>query len=315
MRTAGLSIFTTLLGLHALSTQAQTACHANNPLTWSISDLDKLQDVLKGPVIHLCSRGIEHEGDEIITYETKALSFQISRTITQSFEECKASFATIINQCIAGMNVGGGVVEGKDGVFYEIFDSSREDDGSKKFRFEKRSARDLKVDGENDDFGDLMESQVHGNLDTRAPKVKAKKPAAKKPATKPQANKPKPTLKPAAKTKSQSVKASKTSASIKADPTKTCDQLYALAIASREKEALGDQKRGAEAKSQGFVGSRIQIERRASKSALACRTNIKALNYPDAREMVCAPFIFDTLLTLPFFLINYVYKVPLLTAW
>lgn len=318
MRTAGLSVSAVLLGLHALSVQAQTACNTGHTFTWSISDLSKLQYALKGPVIHLCARGIEIEGDKVITYETSTLSFQISRTIAQSLEECKTSFATIIGQCIEGMNVNGGVVEGKDGVFYEIFNRGVGDDGTKEFRFEKRSTGDLESENEDHDFGDLMESLAYGSLDARAPKVKAKKPTTKKPATKkPEVKKPTPTPRPATKTKSQSVKASKTSSSIKTGPTKTCDQLYELAVASREKAALIDSKREVETKSRGFVGSRIQIEKRASqKRTLACGVTFNALKYPNARQMVCVPSIFDLYhLLYPSTASTCVYKVPSLIAW
>jgi hypothetical protein len=318
MRTAGLSVSVVLFGLHALSVQAQTACNTDHTFTWSISDLSKLQDALKGPIVHLCARGIETEGDKVITYETRTLSFQISRTIAQSLEECKTSFATIIDQCIESMSVDGGMFEGKGGVVYEIFNRSFEDDGTNEFRFEKRSTGDLEIEEEDGGFGDLMESLAYGSLDARAPKIKAKKPTTKKPATKkPEVKKPTPTPKPATKTKSQQVKASKTSSSIKAGPTKTCDQLYALAVASREKSALIDQKRGVEAKSRGFVGSRIHIEKRASsKTTLACDVDLKALGYPTARQMVCVPSIFDLYhLLYPSTSSTCVYKVPSLTAW
>jgi hypothetical protein len=135
-----------------------------------------------------------------------------------------------------------------------------------------------------DEFQGLIKrNSPDSSLEARAPKGgKVKKPKAN-PAPKP---KPKPTP------KSKLDKATKTSSSVKAGPTKTCKQL--IALASKEKRSIRLEARDIDIHDTleergGHVGSMVTIQKRRPKKGTACDIEFNALGYPpeNHRKLVC----------------------------
>jgi hypothetical protein len=301
MRAAGLSTFA-LLGLHTFSAQGETTCHTNEPLTtWSATDLSKLHDALVGPVVDLCNKGLQAE-NEVIIFEAGDVTFEITRDgNVQDAEDCKTAFAAIITQCIGGQNAGGGEVDSKKGVIYEIYHTGPDQPASEDFHIEGRDQGDFDVKGDVfDDFSELIkrdspDSSPDSSLEARAPKGgKAKKPKAKPaPKPKPESNpKLKATPKPKATPKLKSDKATKTSSSVNVGPTKTCKQLVELA--SKEKKSIRPEARDIEIHDaleghDGYVGSMATIQKRKVKKGMACGIVFNALGYPEAKhkKLVC----------------------------
>jgi hypothetical protein len=259
MRTIRLSAFAALVGLHTLGVKGETTCHADHSLnSWGVTDFSKIQDALLGPVNVLCNRSLNPGENDYVTHEVENLKFAISRKYAvQNIDECNSAFIKIVSQCIRAQNVGGGEAEGKDGISYEIFPS----------------------DVEHHKDGDDIEARAPARSSVKTPKAK---PNPKlKPIPKP---KPKPTPKPISTRASSAVQPLK---------TKTCKQVYALALSESKKASLTDERIGARAvaRDAGFVGSRMHVEARdTSKDAKGCGMKIDALNYPndeDMASMVC----------------------------
>lgn len=285
MRAAGLSTFA-LLGLRTVGVQGEITCHTNNPLTnWSVTDLSNVYDAIIGPVVDLCNKGLLAE-NAIITLEAGDVTFEITRDgSVQGAEDCNAAFAAIFVQCIGGQNAGGRKVDSGEGVMYEIYYAGPDQPTSKEFSIEGRDQGDIVIEDDVLDsfWGLIKRDSPDSSLEARAPKGgKVKKPNAK-PTPKP---KPKPTL------KSKSGKATKTSSSIKAGPTKTCKQL--IALASKEKKSIRPEARDIDINDaleerDGHVGSMATIQKRATKKGMACKIVFNALGYPNEghKKLVC----------------------------
>jgi hypothetical protein len=298
MRVTGLSAFAAFLGLHTLGVQGGITCNTDHSLAnWSVVNISKLQDALSGPVLDLCNRSLDPGKNEVITHEAEGVIFQITRETTQSAEECKTSFATIIAQCIDGRNVDGGEVDSKSGVVYEIYHYGPEHDDREpgEFHIKARDVVDFEHgngEHEHDGFADLLEMIGHdSSFEARAPKGgKAKTPKAKpKPAPPKPAPKPKPKPAKPKPTKPKPTPKSKTSSSVKAGPTKTCKQIYALA-SKPERGAVV--QRGFDT----YVGGMSHIEARVAakttpKKGSACKIGrFNALNYPKQVDLVRISF-------------------------
>jgi hypothetical protein len=307
MRTAILSTFVALIGLHALEINGKAACHSDQSITIDpIFDLINVQDVLSGPIANLCSQAIQ-TGDSLpITYSRGDITFQVIQSGTHSATECKNAFDTIVAECIRGLNVEGGKLVGVNGTAYDIYRrNSEQKPKSEASDWEARNTKDLVLVDDEQGLEDM-----HLSLDRRTTpkggraKAKAKKPhnlnsksqKAKKPkTTKPKTPKPK-TPKPKATkaktSKPKTMKASQTASAPRIGPTKTCKKLYAEDLASSKKSAAAANliSRG-EAIRQGFIGSRLHIEKRLTdKKALACGLTLSALDYPEHRQMASDPF-------------------------
>ena len=279
MRAAGLFAFAAHLGLHILGVQGVITCHADHSLTNSFStDLLKLQKALDGPVADLCNKGLalKVDKDKVLAYIDGNAVFKIERSETaQDAEECKTAFSAIISRCISDQLVRGGLFRAVGGrVLYEI----------------------SYVDAGNDDFVDLIQhnevlearAKKPAKKATKNPTKKPTKKPAKKPTKKPEQKPTKPSSKPSGKpTRNPPVKPSKTTASAKPTPTKTCKKLYAEAVAASKNAALTEKREESLTKREGFSGSRVHVEKRSSpKDGKACKVVLNALNYPDKKEMV-----------------------------
>jgi hypothetical protein len=316
MRTAVLFASLALIGLHALEINGKAVCHSDHSITIDPNfGLVNVQDVLSGPIADLCNQAIQTGNGQPITYSSGDITFQVIQPGTHSAKECKHAFDTIVAECIRSQNVEGGKLVGINGTVYDIYRRSLEQKPkSEASDWEARNAEDLKSGDDEQSLEDM-----YLGLDRRSPKggrakAKAKKPhnlnsksqKAKKPKTpKPKTSKPK-TPKPKA-TKSRTpkpktTKASKTASAPRIGPTKTCKKLYAEDLASSKKSAAAANLISRdEAIRQGFIGSRLHIEKRlTSKKAQACRQQLPALDYPEHHQMVSD---FLCIITCPFFLI------------
>jgi hypothetical protein len=290
MRQAGLVALAALLNLPSFLVNAETRCHTSqSPTDGFVANHFELHDALAGPVADLCTIGLHPGTDEVISHLVGDVIFNIARNKTaQDAKECTAAFALIVSQCIGGQNVGGRQIDGD--IVYEVHHiADNIGPGAISSILERAATQGL---GEKDSNGF---SNTFGRdllLDSRAPKagkVKAKpKPKPKpKPTTKPKpkpktTSKPKSTPTPKPVSKSKSIKATKTSSSVKPGATKTCKQMHALMLANQKKS-------GILAAREGFVGSRLSIEKRADKSTKACGISVDALPYPEKSNMVCTP--------------------------
>jgi cell division septation protein DedD len=282
MRAARLPAFAALLGLHILGVQGETTCYTDDLLTnWSVDDLSRLQGALVGPVFDLCNKGFTPGEDEVLTQQVGDVSFAIVREATaQDGADCKSAFSTIIKQCVIGQKVGGGVIESLsgNGVLYEVSHANAVHEKLEGSHVDVRDEDKFDVEeGHLDGFMDLVGHD--SSLETRAPKGgRAKTPKAKPKTPKPKPKPKTPTAKPKPKVskapKSKPAKASKTTSSAKPLATKSCDQLYAMALASRINEKPL-------ARRAGFVGSMAHIEKRNQKDGTACGIELNALDYPE----------------------------------
>ncbi|KAF9690792.1 hypothetical protein EKO04_011153 [Ascochyta lentis] len=231
MRTAGLFTPAALLSLHVLSAHAEPICNTNRPFSsaeFSIAHISSLQVTLGGDLTEFCGESFNAKNKNTFVHKVEGVTFQITGGVTQSIEECAASFAAIIAQCLVDQSADGGKVQLGDGVTYEVYHDNSEDhpDVLDATTIEERGPQD-----DQNDMDDLLHLMGSGGLESRAGKKKPAapaKPPANKPGSKPlPIGKPKPTPTPAKPTPSKPTptpsKPSSSSAA-KAAPTKTASR-------------------------------------------------------------------------------------------
>ena len=256
MRLAGLIALAAFLGCSTAEVQSKATCYTNGPELEHASDLG---NTLAGPVVELCNTALDHKEHNTIAHEVGGYTFSIVREGSlQDVNACKSAFWAIASDCISNGNIQGGELTDENNIIYRI--TSLEEDATSQSP-QKRKA-----------------------------KIPAKPKPKPQPQPKPKPQKPTPqpvTSPPKNTAKSSSKVLSKTSSAPAPLKTKDCKQLYAELLAEAKRTSLAKQKRTSEARRDGFVGSRVQVEKRDSpKTGTTCGTlKFDALNYPDSSDM------------------------------
>ena len=319
MRTAGLFTPVALLSLHVLSAHAEPTCHTDRPLSsaeLSAAHISNLQAALGGEVAEFCDEALHSNSEDTFLHKVEGVTFQITGRVTQSIEECTTSFAAIIAQCYVDQSLDGGEVQSGTGVTYEVY----HDDSEYHDVLDETTIDERDYQADQDDMDDLLHMMGSSGLERRAGMKKpAKAPAApKSPAApakppmapakpptapakppvvpaKPPTNKPGSTPSPIGKPKPTPTP----SPTPKPAPTKSCKQIYDIAVRDVLAESL--QLEQEETRLDGaaiagrdlYVGSMtsrrsmLELEKRTSKKGSGCDVKkFNALDYPESKNMV-----------------------------
>ncbi|OAG02084.1 uncharacterized protein CC84DRAFT_1252184 [Paraphaeosphaeria sporulosa] len=257
--------FPALWSIRVLFANAIDCYTLHHPNEYPVRNTSQLNNSLDGPVIELCGTG----GTHTIAHQTEGVSFSITRTTPQSFKECKESFVDIISQCVNGLGLRGGELEGANGTLYRI---SFEDPADR--QLVARRARGGR-------------SKSTRPKATRPKKIIPKKTTPKKTKKKSPNKRPKKSYQKSHKSTSDRRETTSTSPT-RAKPTKSCKQMYALAAKAAKVEALTNEKSTTALAKRGEYSIKVPIvEKRTSKpGGNGCAFPIMdALDYPEAKKM------------------------------
>ncbi|KAF9732388.1 hypothetical protein PMIN06_007464 [Paraphaeosphaeria minitans] len=273
------NIFLALWSIHVTTANAIDCYKARRFTEWPVLDITQLKNAIDGPVMELCGTG----GTHAIVHETKGVSFSITRKTTQSFKECKASFVDIISQCFDGLSIEGGESEGANGTLYKVSLGDLTDR-----QLVARRARDNRLTNTRPKATNPKQTSPKKNRSkkttakTKIPKTTPKKTKKKSAKESPKKSHQKPHR------SSSNRKKTATTSSVKAKPTKSCKQMYALAAKAAKAEALTNEKTTTALAKRGEYRSEVStLGKRATKpgKSTCAFTTMNALDYPEVKTM------------------------------
>jgi len=183
-------IFVTLPLLNALHAYAVVTCNSEHPADLHLPGEDILKTIrpiLDGPGLALCNDIPYTNASDVLYYESKHYTFQIDRQQhTDTIENCKAAFESLIVQCIVGEQALGGEVY-TNNVMYENYHIVLRKRDIRIFEELEEELTYLLVRNADDDSNEQNEEELdYTHLESRT-RGKERKPAQKP--------KPKPALK------------------------------------------------------------------------------------------------------------------------
>lgn len=273
MWTPGLAALIVLFRFQVVHAQGNPECFQGKVSIQRLENAPKaLQAVLEDPVARLCEQDLTAEliVKNTVSYASTDFAFTIERGEGHKDDkECIQAFRRIMELCVVGQNASGGTIT---------------------------------ANGNEPTYS--VSTQPVGNLEARAKKPKS---PAKAPVEAPAKASAKPPINTTAKTSAKSIatptqkasskvqsSAAKTSSIAKPTSTKTCKKLYGELLALSKQATIAEKREETLNSRQGFSSSRAHVEKRSTpKSGKACNFNLKALNYPEKREMVSHVRVWD----------------------